>query len=895
MNKNIFLIVALLTCYSAAYGQFYNDGALVTIQPDALVHIQGNFTNQGGEITNSGTIEVGGDWINTVMTPPLTPGSGLVTFLGDTQFVGGDFPTLFNDVNLENDAMVTLTSNVGILNDIQLGSSFIQLNESVLHLLNSDPSALNTEDGGVVAETSDAYGYVRWDIGQVSNGLYTIPFFNSESTMIPMQYSVDNAGAGEEGYLLFSTFGTDESNSPLPIDVDNITIGSDSDGVSVVDRFWILEAQDYTTEPGGSLSLTYDDPNEVSGSNIIATDALSMISYETGAWSTLGEGVNAGNSVTTGVGSTFGEFALSSNQLTDGVVAFGFDECSLNVPGYEEYQPTFPNQLSCVESLDASVYRNNAGSNGHSCTAGLAGTTTMCISSFESCTPDFESSRVLFFDTEYAISDGGSVSLESVDFSHLAAETFAFSNGATGINNYATLWGYRVLDNGVVITENTDIATAQEWAEFSIGLSGFALEGNGTLSVQFLPYCTVGNGSPVSAWDIENLTLMASCDEERMYVFGEIKDRNDHLMADISINVTEQPTYTTSIATSDGVYDYVSDAELIILEPTHDVEILNGVSTLDILMIQLHLLNIQSFVTDYDYIAADVNNSRSVTAQDMVDLRNVILQRTDVFPNNTSWRFHFEDGTTNQNSTYSINEQFASNIEGSHEVNFTGIKVGDINNSVVTTRSAEDVEMKYTVVNNQIALYFEEDVEVMGLQLSLNVIGAQIASLSADLDQFNTANSEVNDGTVDISWNTTTCKSITAYEQFIVITLDEIASPTVSVDIAEDGNYSEYYDCSLSTIGINLNNDVDTQTASDALFISVSPNPVANILYVKIDKQTTENVVSVELLDLEGKTILANGEIDLSKGINLTALHPGFYLLKVTNGIATQYEKILKL
>lgn len=65
----------------------------------------------------------------------------------------------------------------------------------------------------------------------------------------------------------------------------------------------------------------------------------------------------------------------------------------------------------------------------------------------------------------------------------------------------------------------------------------------------------------------------------------------------------------------------------------------NGVSTQDILTLQKHLLKIKRIKSPYQLIAADVNNSGSVTAFDMILIRQIILNAITAFPDNQSWKF----------------------------------------------------------------------------------------------------------------------------------------------------------------------------------------------------------------------------------------------------------------
>ena len=65
---------------------------------------------------------------------------------------------------------------------------------------------------------------------------------------------------------------------------------------------------------------------------------------------------------------------------------------------------------------------------------------------------------------------------------------------------------------------------------------------------------------------------------------------------------------------------------------------LAGITTLDLVMIQQHILNIRPFDSPYKWLAADINNSNSITAADLVLLRQLILGVIDRLPND-SWKF----------------------------------------------------------------------------------------------------------------------------------------------------------------------------------------------------------------------------------------------------------------
>ena len=125
------------------------------------------------------------------------------------------------------------------------------------------------------------------------------------------------------------------------------------------------------------------------------------------------------------------------------------------------------------------------------------------------------------------------------------------------------------------------------------------------------------------------------------------------------------------------------------LSPEKDINYLNGVTTLDLVRIQKHLLGIEFLDSPYKMIAADANSSESVSAIDIIELRKLILQIQTELPHNDSWRFVDADYIfSNPNDPFSIpfpETYQISGLEGDMNIDFIGIKIGDVNNSVDPT------------------------------------------------------------------------------------------------------------------------------------------------------------------------------------------------------------------
>ena len=82
---------------------------------------------------------------------------------------------------------------------------------------------------------------------------------------------------------------------------------------------------------------------------------------------------------------------------------------------------------------------------------------------------------------------------------------------------------------------------------------------------------------------------------------------------------------------------YLIDEVAIIPDKNDDP--LNGVSTFDLVLINRHILGTQLFSQAWQHLAADANNSATLTTFDIIELRKLILGIYDSLPSCRSWKF----------------------------------------------------------------------------------------------------------------------------------------------------------------------------------------------------------------------------------------------------------------
>ena len=172
------------------------------------------------------------------------------------------------------------------------------------------------------------------------------------------------------------------------------------------------------------------------------------------------------------------------------------------------------------------------------------------------------------------------------------------------------------------------------------------------------------------------------------YVGGNIGTEGSNPVQGVKMMLSiDSLPYQFATTNLNGAYSFVGvpRGKSVLVEPELDKNPLNGVSTFDLLLIQKHILGIQALNSPYKMIAADVNNSKSISTADLIQLRKLILNLNSNFPNNTSWRFVHAafkfPKPENPWATQFAESIFVKEFNGGLPGNFIAIKIGDINSS----------------------------------------------------------------------------------------------------------------------------------------------------------------------------------------------------------------------
>ncbi len=169
---------------------------------------------------------------------------------------------------------------------------------------------------------------------------------------------------------------------------------------------------------------------------------------------------------------------------------------------------------------------------------------------------------------------------------------------------------------------------------------------------------------------------------------GEIADESREPIENAIIKVTSNgyglPEFKTNTSGSYTFYSIPSKVKVSIAPERND-DPMNGVSTIDLLLIERHIKGVVKLDSPYKMIAADVNRDNEISILDLIELRKLILGIYDNFTNSDSWRFvpkSFAFTDVNDPWNYPMQEHINA-MSADTKIDFTGIKIGDVNNTSI--------------------------------------------------------------------------------------------------------------------------------------------------------------------------------------------------------------------
>ncbi|MEZ4910576.1 MAG: cohesin domain-containing protein [Saprospiraceae bacterium] len=313
----------------------------------------------------------------------------------------------------------------------------------------------------------------------------------------------------------------------------------------------------------------------------------------------------------------------------------------------------------------------------------------------------------------------------------------------------------------------------------------------------------------------------------------------------------------------------------------------NGVSTLDLVLIQRHILNVEAIASPYRLIAADANKDKKITVLDLSDLRKLILGYNDDIASNTSWRFvdknyQFTDVAEAYREAfpevYSI-EELRTNMT----TDFTAIKIGDINGSAKAnnfnqTESRSNQALALTTVNKafskgdlvSVPVKTGNDMMLSGIQFTfqydptmlefIDIEKGKVSIESENIHVFNNGN-----GTLTLSWNASDMIHLNQNDELFSIVLKSKNNGTIAESVSVNSSMisAEAYDDAL-----NIRNIKWSVEGNENMFAVYQNNPNPFKALTNISFELPEALMTnISIHDVTGR-LISTQSVQGTQGLN---------------------------
>ncbi|MBL7808023.1 MAG: hypothetical protein JNN28_09425 [Saprospiraceae bacterium] len=353
----------------------------------------------------------------------------------------------------------------------------------------------------------------------------------------------------------------------------------------------------------------------------------------------------------------------------------------------------------------------------------------------------------------------------------------------------------------------------------------------------------------------------------------------------------EQPGCATFIG-------YISSSSDFTITPTRTDNILNGVTTYDLVLMSKHILGLQPLTSRYKMIAADANRSGTITTFDILTLRKLILGIDTALTSNTSWLFipdsYVFPDTLNPFSASFPTVEYIENWVGWHDVRyFTGVKVGDVNGSAIPELNgnpvAESRGLRMLSAGNTRVLsdnsfdypvYITQNETTNGFQLSLQYDPEMVEINAVESDQlpdFGAFNWSVpRAGELRISWSAGEAVLVTGRDPLFRIKGRSLTEemPGYWFNQMTSATWpSEMYDAAGNIYALQIGEEA--QKLEQMAVYAARPNPCTDVAVVPVELEQGA-WLELEVWDTQGRMRWNHAQF-YEKGAHLLEI-PGWLL-----------------
>ncbi|MGB4838106.1 MAG: T9SS type A sorting domain-containing protein [Saprospiraceae bacterium] len=404
----------------------------------------------------------------------------------------------------------------------------------------------------------------------------------------------------------------------------------------------------------------------------------------------------------------------------------------------------------------------------------------------------------------------------------------------------------------------------------------------------------------------------------RVAVTGTLSTESNQTVKDVRVSLVGSEF--NSVTGDNGKFEFMNmlSGGKYEVTPEKNDDHINGISTLDLVMIQRHILGIDKLNSPYKLIAADVTKDGKITAADLVELRKLILGTTNTFANNKSWRFvdkayRFADPTSAQGEAFP-EIYFINKLTANMTTDFIAVKTGDVNGNVKANNVENNVETRSSnnlVLNTEnqnfvsgqkvvIPVKVAKTSEINGLQFTIAFDNNALALTAIDpaginVNDSNFGLSRTGEGLLTFSWNDSKAKNLNTGESMFNITFiaKENGNLADLLKVNSTVTFAEAYTPENEVMKVIFNVENRGNDIRGFDLKQNTPNPFKETTIIGFELPS-EMKASITVYDISGKVIRTSNVLG-AKGyntveLNKSELHSGvlYYTLRAGEYNATR-------
>ncbi len=355
-------------------------------------------------------------------------------------------------------------------------------------------------------------------------------------------------------------------------------------------------------------------------------------------------------------------------------------------------------------------------------------------------------------------------------------------------------------------------------------------------------------------------------------IAGELRTEGGQMIERAEVRLDNDRVELTTVEGEYAFEELITDIRYEVNSYKNDNH-LNGVSTLDLVQIQRHILGNKLLDNPYKVIAADVNADQRVSAIDLVEMRQLILGVITEFRKNTSWRFVDAKQTfSNANRPWPFTERISidpltDNMMGQ---DFIGVKVGDVSgnaiaNSALKAKNRTSRNLSFEVSDQLLKVGETVSVHVLTSNLSdiaafqwtfetkdIEILGIESGEIQMNEDNF----AKINNATTTLAWYTPIAFSSSGRAFTLLLRAKKDVLLSKALSIGSTVTAAVAYSGDEEELGIewSYTKDAESIWVTDLSLGQNTPNPFGNETIIPFTL-TQDGEVTLTITDLTGKLL----------------------------------------